>query len=299
MPLTHKALEDGSDLGLLYINESFGGENHVSNLDTNHSSDLFYVTFDTNLQDFDVKNRNQRYYDANNIMECIHTDQRLISLLKTNGWFGEFDHPAPEIAGEKLSPERIQNVPPKYRAFKIMNPQLKGNILTAKIQSAQGEIGEGFGKEVLAGWIPQFSCRAIANMISKNGKPYVNVRKLITYDAPWFPSHAVAHATSAPSVTHKSFTESVKEKLDGIKESVKKETFDVLIPLKEILEEVGRKDVNAQVIMEAFDLGIEDMVGFTGDHSKVILYNNGDKIFANVNPNTVKMVDDYYQSFDL
>lgn len=280
------------DLGYMYISESFSSNSDIKNVQQNKSNDLFYVTFDTNLQDFDVKNRNQRYYDAKNIMDCIHTE-KIQSLLASNGWFGEFDHPAPEIAGEKLSPERIQNVPPQYRAFKIMNPHLEGNVLKATIQSAQGQVGEGFGKEVLAGWVPQFSCRAIATMENRAGKPYVNVKRLITYDAPWYPSHAVAHATSAPVVHTKSFTESTHTVLENAKDKIN----GVMIPLKEILEYVGKTDVNTRMIMEAFELPLDNLAGFDRTHQHVLIKDDTNTIYANINPETVKRVNDFYESF--
>ncbi len=285
-------LEDMSYMGYVYINESFSSGNDIKNVDTNHHPDIFYVTFDTNLQDFDVENRNKRYYDASNIMECIHSE-KIQSLLRSGGWFGEYSHPSPLIAGQKLSPERIQDVPPECRAFKIMNPKLVGNVLTAKIQSAQGAVGEGFGKEVLAGWIPQFSVRAIAHMVSRHGKPYVIVRRLITYDAPWYPSHAIAHATSSPVVTTKSFTESVHDTIDTVKDKIN----DVMVPLKEILEDVGRTDVNANMIMEAFDLGMDSLVGFDAEKKHVMIRDENNVIYANINPETVKKVNDFYHSF--
>ena len=174
-----------------------------------------------------------------------------------------------------------------------MSPVIHGNVLSAKIQSAQGAVGEGFGKEVLAGWQPQFSCRAIASMTMRAGKPYVMVRRLITYDAPWFPSHAIAHGTSTPKVTTKSFTESVHETIDTAKEKIK----DIMVPLKEILEDVGRTDVNANLIMEAFDLGPESLCGFDASKEHVILRDDSNYIYANINPKTVKMVNDFYTSF--
>ena len=276
-------------MGFMYISESVSDNPRVSNMNTNKSADLFYITFDTNLQDFDVENRNKRYYDASNVMECIRCE-KIQSLLKTGGWFGEFAHPMPTTTDEKLSAERIQDVPPEKRAFKIMEPKLVGNILTAKIQSAQGSVGEGFGKEVLAGWIPQFSARAIAQMVNKGGKPYVMMKRLITYDAPWFPSHAVAHATSAPKVTLKTFTESVISPTDVIN--------GMTIPLKEILEEAN-KDSNVEAIMEAFNLNISNIVGFDSKRRHTIIKDENNVIYANINPNTVKKVNDFYNSFNL
>ena len=286
------AITDNTPMGFMYISEAVSSSGIVNNIKTNRTADLFYITFDTNLQDFDVENRNRRYYDANNIMECIR-GEKIQSLLKTGGWFGEFEHPCSEFVGQKLSPERIQNVPPEKRAFKIMNPVLRGNVLTARIQSAQGAIGEGFGKEVLAGWIPQFSARSIANMVSKNGKPYVQVKKLITYDAPWYPSHAIAHATSAPKVTTKSFTESV----DTFIESAKDKINGIMVPLKEILMDVGNKDVNTNLILEAFDLSLDNLCGFDATKEHVIIRDDNNVIYANINPNTVKRINDFYSSF--
>ena len=144
--ITTSYKNDDNHIGYMYINESYSSDNSVKNVDTSKKADLFYVTFDTNLQDFDVENRNHRYYDGKNIWECIQSD-KIQSLLRTGGWFGEFDHPAPEVAGEKLSPERIQNVPPEKRAFKIMSPVITGNILSARIQSAQGAVGKDLVKK--------------------------------------------------------------------------------------------------------------------------------------------------------
>lgn len=292
--LTTTSKFDDTPLGWVYINESFSeGGNVVSGLDTNHSADLFYITFDTNLQDFDVLNRNRRYYDKDNIWQAIQSE-KIQSLLRSNGWFGEFDHPDAEIAGEKLSPQRLQNVPPKYRAFKIMAPKIVGNVLKAKIQSAQGEVGESFGKEVLAGWIPQFSVRAIAVMVSRNGKPYVMVKKLVTYDAPWYPSHEIAHAITKPSVHHETFTESVDE--TPIR-SAKEIANGVLIPLKEILEDVGKKDVTANMIMEAFDLPLENLCGFSADRKSIMIRDDDNILYANISPQSVKKVNEFFSSF--
>ena len=81
------AITDNTPMGFMYISEAVSSSGIVNNIKTNRTADLFYITFDTNLQDFDVENRNRRYYDANNIMECIR-GEKIQSLLKTGGWFG-------------------------------------------------------------------------------------------------------------------------------------------------------------------------------------------------------------------
>ena len=78
---------DNTPMGYMYISESFNSNPNVKNVNTTRNPDLFFVTFDTNLQDFDVENRNHRYYDASNIMECIRSD-KIQSMLQCGGWFG-------------------------------------------------------------------------------------------------------------------------------------------------------------------------------------------------------------------
>jgi hypothetical protein len=97
------ALQDESPLGYAYISESCCLCNEsVNNIDVNKSNDLFFITFDANLQDFDVENRNHRYYDAQNVWQCIQTE-KIQSLLRTGGWFGEFEHPIPILKSDEFS----------------------------------------------------------------------------------------------------------------------------------------------------------------------------------------------------
>ena len=281
------------DMGLMYISESVSGEKMISNLDCYDKNNLFYVVFDTNLQSFDVINRNQRMYKADNIWECIQ-QEKIQCLLRDGCWFGEWDHPTPEKKDEQLSPERIQNVPPAKRAFKIMQPKLVGNLLQGKIQSAQNDIGISFAKEILAGWKPSFSCRAIATLKLINGKPTVIVRRLITYDGVWYPSHKEAHSISGIKPVNK-IINAVTESVNDIKETVK----DIMIPLKEILESVGKTDVNTQMIMESFDLSMDSLVGIDDTHTKAIIKDKDNMIYTNISPETKHRVDDFFNSFNV
>lgn len=281
-------MSDLDIMGMVYINESTTPST-VSNIEETKKDNIFYVRFDTNLQDFDVENRNHRYYDGDNIWDRIVHDPKIQSLLKTNGWFGEYDHPVADKVGDKLSPERIQNVPPMLQAFRIERPRRVGNLLQATIQTANGTIGEKFGKDIITGWLPQFSCRAFATIINKHNKPYVQVKKLITYDGVTYPSHAIAHGISKPQVTNKAVTTF---------ESVTDTIHDVVVPLKDILIDAG-KDPNVQTICEAFELTLDDFVGFDNSKEHVIIRDENNTIFADINPNTVKRVNEFYNSFNV
>lgn len=74
---------------------------------------------------------------------------------------------------------------------------------------------------------------------------------------------------------------------------------DIMIPLKEILLDVGRTDVNAGLILEAFDLPLDNLCGFDSSREHVIIRDENNYVYANINPDTVKKVNDFYNSFNI
>jgi regulator of extracellular matrix RemA (YlzA/DUF370 family) len=49
--------------------------------------------------------------------------------------------------------------------------------------------------------------------------------------------------------------------------------------------------------MEAFDLPMENLYGFSKDHKQVIIKDDNNMVYANINPETVKKVNEFYDSF--
>lgn len=284
-------------LGYMYIAEQVSPEeNPVNNLRYNDKMGVTFVEFDTILQTFRCMNRNHRMYYGNNIQDNLMAE-RIQSMLKDNAWYGEMDHPTQETKNAELTPERIQSIWMPNRSHKIMVPQINGDIMTAKIQTASGtEAGRGFALEILQGLIPSFSCRAVAALQNIDGKPVVMVRKLITYDWVLYPSHKEAKIQDTPRFINKAVqtvTESVKDTFGVFKEKSR----DVLIPLKEILENVGRTDINTQVIMESFDLSFDNLVGFDKTNDHIIIRDNDNMIYANISPKSKREVKDFLSSF--
>ena len=70
-----------------------------------------------------------------------------------------------------------------------------------------------------------------------------------------------------------------------------------MIPLTEIFESIGQTDANAQMIMESFDLNISDMVGFSKNQKHVIIKDNDNMIYCDIDPTTRKRVHDFLRSF--
>jgi hypothetical protein len=283
------------NLGMVYISEMTSPEeNIVKNLNVCDKNGIFYVEFDSCLQSFGVLNRNSRIYESSNIEECIQSE-RIQHYLSHGGWYGEMNHPTPEYKDQPLSPERIQDICMGNTSHRMLNPHIEGNLLVSKIQTDAGtDAGLNLAKKMVQGFIPGFSCRAIASLMLKNNKPTVNVRKIITYDWVLFQSHREAEQNT--QVKNK-FVSKVANTVKEVTEKVGSCTRDVMIPLKEILESVGRRDVNTQVILESFDLTEDNLVGFSKNKKAVIIKDENNTIYCNIDQNSRRRVNEFFKSF--
>lgn len=291
------------NIGLMYISEQVSPEdNTVTNLKYNDKTGVKYAEFDTVLQTFRCLNRNHRKYWGPNIAEMLKAE-RIVTMLRTNAWYGEMDHPYPVNKKDELSSERIQAIEMARRSHKILRPVVNGDILRATIQTASGtEAGRGFCDEIIQGLIPSFSCRAIAGLGEINGDIYVLARKLITYDWVLYPSHHDANMDSEPKFISKSASLTMLESAgvdvgSQLKDIRERYTKDVFIPLEEILAYTGRKDVNTNMIMESFGLSLSDIQGFDSAINHAIIKDGDNTIFAKISPETQREVKTYLSSF--
>lgn len=284
------------DMGFVYIAEQTTPDDlKLNNMKVSNKCGSFFVDFDACLHSFEVINRNERQYLGSNIEECLQCE-RIQSQLADNAWYGEMDHPMQVTEDSKLTPHRIKSILMSNRSHKIMEPNIRNNMLYAHIQTASGtEAGRGFASEIIQGLIPAFSCRAIASLKLINGKPTVICRSIITYDWVLFPSHKEAHEVSPAKGVFKGIqtvTESVKDKVKTISD-------DVILPLKDILKSVGYKDTNTQVILEAFDLDIDNLIGFDNQKKYAMISDENNIIYSKMSPDVVKEVHDFYSSINL
>lgn len=291
-----KVFNDGDDLGYVYIAEQTNiGRNDLRSINViDEDPNIFMVEYTQCLQSFDVLNRNQRYYDKDNIWDCIANSEKIQSQLAHNGWFSELDHPMAKYANMKLSPERIQNPEFRESCCVIKNPRLEGNLLMAEMRTLPNKLGTDLAKMIVGvNYKPMASCRAIANMSSKNGKPYVFVKRLITYDTVNYASHREADVVSPI----KTIVKKVGEFTESAKDVIEEGTKAVVIPLREILMNVANKDVTTQMVMESFDLTDDCLIGFDDNNTHAILKESDNRIFVKMSPETVKNVNDYFASF--
>lgn len=295
-------LKEDDALGLVYIAEASNeGYENFDKYDVIEEHGLFMVRFRQVLQSFDVLNRNNRYYDGDNVWECIQVE-KIQSQLSHNGLFMELDHPMQKYKDKPLSAERIQSIDYDRRCAVIKNLKRVGNLIEAEITTTNNDKGVGIAKDIVGiGYRPMASCRAIASMIVKNNKPYVHMKKFITYDMVSYASHKEADTVGGYTpilkeinAVKESVEDTIKAKAIPMIESVNN---DIVIPLKDILTNLGKTDVTTQVVLESFDLGVEDIVGVTKSHDKVIIENDGNYIYANISKDSVKKVNDFFSSF--
>jgi hypothetical protein len=174
----------------------------------------------------------------------------------------------------------------------MLNPHLEGNLLVSKIQSDAGtSAGMNLARKMVQGFNPAFSCRAIASLVLESGKPVVHARKVITYDWVLYQSHREAEKDQS------SPTAFISKSPAYMTESAIDADNCIMIPLTEILESVGKTDPNPQVIMESFDLSLNDIRGITPDRKHLIIKDENNTIYCNINPESRNKINEFLRSF--
>ena len=221
----------------------------------------FYLKFKAVLQSFGVRNRNNRFYEASNVMQQIETSEYIQTMLQQNSWMGEYDHPAETIAGQKLTMQRIGNPDPKHTCHYIRKPWLEGNLLKAPIQTDSGtEEGRNLASKIVdGGVIPAFSARVLGELQSRNGNPTVMVKRLVTYDSVLFPSHREAIG----EIKTPMITEAVEE--------LEKATNVTIIYFPELARMAAMSSEETEWLCESFHLSIDDVVGVTETGNSIVI----------------------------
>lgn len=224
----------------------------------------FYVIFDAVLQSFGIKNRNGREYNFDNIWKLITTDPYIQDMLRKNSWLGEINHPAAELKGEDLTMNRIANPDMTKTSHYIRNPRRDGNLLKATIQTdSSNENGMNMAIKIVDGKIiPCFSARVLGALRNIMDKMIVYVTKLVTYDWVLYPSHPEAEALI--SQPHLESVQSYAEQaaaLAGAK----------VVFLKELAQAAANNSKECEMICEAFNLSLDDVIGLTDTGNSVVI----------------------------
>lgn len=138
------------------------------------------------LQDVGVENRNKRIYTAKSLFPQL-TCERTLELLKNGYFLGEAGHPMEKDVN------RQQTIFPRYCAVRFNKIWHEGNLIKGNFQGTNNDLGETFNQDLLDGYHPAFSLRALGCLVTKNGKAYVENTTVVTWDFVIYPSHKVAY----------------------------------------------------------------------------------------------------------
>lgn len=275
------------NLGYVYISEETSSSTMpISNFETHDENGVLFVRFKACLHSFDVINRNGRRYLKENVLPQLQSE-RIQCLVKGGKFYGENDHPQSDYKDQQLSSERINKIDMNNTSHRMLNPHVEGNLLVSTIESDAGTaVGVGLAKKMIQGnYTPSFSCRAIAALGMYEGKPTVDVKKLITYDHVLYPSHREANIIGTPQVVNK--------KANGIIN----ESADVVVPVQDIIDGLGRKCENVEIMMEAFSLSRDNIAGYDNKKKMIVFKDNMNTIYCDVDKNTVKRMNDIMSSY--
>lgn len=254
-------MEDLKTLCYIHEQTSFPEDYSDFGYTVTDKGNRFYVEFEAVLQSFGVLNRNRRMYDQQNIMHLIETDEYIQDMLRKNSWMGEMDHPAPEYQDQELTMNRIGNPHLGNTSHYIRKPRAEGNLLVAHIQTdSSNPAGMNMAIKIVDGKIiPCFSARVFGSLDKKDGRPLVNVRKLICYDWVLFPSHRESEAK-------------IQQPHMESAEALAKESNTTIIFLPQ-LAQMAAATKETEWLCESFGLTMDDIVGVTNTGNSVVLEN--------------------------
>lgn len=218
------------------------------------------------LQEANMKNRNNRFYDSRDLFPELVAPRQL-ELLRTGNMRGENGHPLSKdlIRQQTIDPNNCVCIYTKFWT--------DGDFVMGQYFGTYNQLGEEFNKELIAGMSPSFSLRALGTIKNTGRGAEVKGIKLITYDRVIYPSHDKAY-------THKIVEESATV-IDGSNLYLNNNDKGILIPItnESVLNYIKTESCNFKQIKESFDLLYDDIKLINGK-SQVQLTDRAGSIFV-------------------
>ncbi len=201
------------------------------------------------LQEANEKNRNGRFYDSRDLFPQL-TAPRTVELLQTGNLRAENGHP--------LSKElvRQQTIDPDKTVAIFLKLWTEGNFIKALFQGTNDARGEELNKDLLCGFSPSWSLRALGSISNTSRGAEVKDVKIITWDRVIYPSHPRAYTDGIVS-------ESTGIGMNNSESKVFLEENDqgILIPItnESVINYIKSESANFQAIKESYDLFYDDI----------------------------------------
>lgn len=244
------------------ITESVSEPSRVNNLEVFDKNNLFYLRFNTCLQDFNVFNRNRRMYMGDAMVPSLNAEH-ILELEQKGSWFGEAGHP------DSNDPKRILTIDPTLVSHRIVSHTVNTQKCTGVIETLVNERGTEMAKLILQGMEPAFSLRALAPLIKKGDGSSVIKSKahVVTYDWVILPSHKAAYRDT--SVPIERVVKSIQESGNTIT------TEGAMIEVAEsvIRDFVLDQSLNVKVVSNVCEVGLGNAI-LSADRKNVIIKEN-------------------------
>ena len=264
------------------------------NVKVYEANGLFYVSFDTCLQQFNRKNRNGRIYELE-AMRASMNSEHLAELMANKSWFGEAGHPLTKDV------ERILTIDPKLISHKINNIEFRGDRAYGNVSTLDNEHGRNMTKLILQGMEPAFSLRALANVSqTPSGDKIVRSKAhVVTYDWVILPSHKEAYRDRSTAIqTHGStFAPNTKYKSNN---GILTQTMESsqIIPVNEssIKNFISLESKNVKLVSNVCEVAMESL-SITPDMKYAILKEGSETYMVKIEDRIKREINRYMSRF--
>lgn len=199
------------------------------------SMDKKRVVAEVILQEANEKNRNGRFYDSNELFPQI-TAPRTQELIKHGELRAENGHPLSKDI------QRQSTIDPNNTVAIFLKLWTDGNFIKAHARGTNNEKGEEFNQDLLDGFSPAWSLRALGSIINTGRGAEVKNPKLITWDRVIYPSHPRA------------YTQGIVSESSSI--VLPKDDPGMLIPItnNQVIDYIKHESANLRQVMETFEI---------------------------------------------
>lgn len=199
------------------------------------SMDKKRVVAEVILQEANEKNRNGRFYDSNELFPQI-TAPRTQELVQHGELRAENGHPLSKDI------QRQSTIDPNNTVAIFLKLWTDGNFIKAHARGTNNEKGEEFNQDLLDGFSPAWSLRALGSIINTGRGAEVKNPKIITWDRVIYPSHPRA------------YTQGIVSESSSI--VVPNNDPGMLIPItnNQVIDYIKHESANLRQVMETFEI---------------------------------------------
>ena len=249
------------------------------------------VLFEATLQTANERNRNGRWYSSEDLSREVKAP-RTRELLEAQALKGEQGHPLDK------SLERQTVIWEPNCSVKYLDIWMSGNDVKAKVTTTSNALGKALNEEILEGYKPAFSLRALGSLQqTKNGAEVHNLR-VINWDQVIYPSHKTAYFSHIITNTNTSSATNESGILTESSNIIVQESAGEIIPItnESVINYIKAESSNIKFVRECFDF-VYDSIRVNESGSSVILTTKeGDILVVNLERYIHKELMDYAAS---